>query len=72
MTTPISPKAARALHDAGVPGVPPFVALAGRPVLSKQLFPPPLTTDWRRIPLTKCPECPKLMPAHQERCNAHV
>lgn len=37
---------------------------------TKQL--PPLSAEWRRIPLAQCPECHKLMPAHQERCNAHV
>lgn len=38
---PISPSQARALHDAGVPGVPAFVALTGRPVRSRDLYPAP-------------------------------
>ena len=30
-----------------------------------------LSEDWRRIPLRQCQECPKLVPAAQERCNHH-
>ena len=30
-----------------------------------------LSADWRRIPLRQCQECPKLVPAAQERCNHH-
>ena len=30
-----------------------------------------LAADWRRIPLRQCQECPKLVPATQERCKRH-
>ncbi|AYD81559.1 hypothetical protein HYP71_gp065 [Arthrobacter phage KBurrousTX] len=30
-----------------------------------------LSDDSRRIPLAQCPECPKLMPTGQARCQAH-
>lgn len=30
-----------------------------------------LSAGWRRIPLRQCQECPKLVPAAQERCNSH-
>lgn len=32
---------------------------------------PDLSNESRCIPLAQCPECPKLMPADQERCQAH-
>lgn len=30
-----------------------------------------LSADWRRTPLRQCQECPKLVPAAQERCKRH-
>ncbi|AYR00917.1 hypothetical protein PP636_gp56 [Arthrobacter phage Hestia] len=49
---PISPTEARRLADAGVPGVPDFVRLTGRPLASRNFDPAPTPVGWVTLPVT--------------------